>query len=342
VTNTSEQEIAALEPSPPAPSPQPLAICVEIGGTHISAAVASSDGTFLLAYDEPLHPGAPASQTLHQAQSLIKRLFVDAHAPLESYCGLAVTLPGTVRSKDGMCLFSPILQWEDVQVGEPLGQVLGITTLLVNNVQAAGLGELHFGAGRDVDNFACVTLGSGIGGSLFLSGQLYTGNSDSAGEIGHITVDPDGPECSCGSQGCLETLASGPAVARMAEESLKVGAQSLLTTLMQADQAVTAEMVYRAAVEGDALAIKIWEKMGRYLGLGLATLITLVNPARIILGGGVAQAFPYFEPTLREEVRKRARVVPRDFTDLVPSPLKTRAGLAGAAASCFLAAARGS
>lgn len=334
MTTPLDQDLPVQEPDETDKQPH-LALCVEIGGSHVSAAVVTLDGDFLSTRDEPLDSECSPSSTIQQVQTLLKSLFVDVASPLETYCGLAVSLPGTVRSKDGMCLFSHILQWEDVQVGEPLGQVLGQAPLLVNNVHAAGLGELHFGAGKDVDSFASITLGSGIGGSLFLGGRLYTGNSDSAGEIGHITVDPDGPECSCGSQGCLETMAAGPAIARMAEESIKVGAQSLLSTLVSGDQRVSAEQVYRAALEGDALAIKIWEKMGRDLGLALATLITLVNPARIILGGGVAQAFTFFETTLREEVRKRARVVPRDFTEIVPSPLGTRAGLAGAAASCF-------
>ena len=228
-----------------------------------------------------------------------------------------------------------MLQWEDVQIGDPLGGFLGCPPLLINTVQAVGLGELHYGAGQDVDSFACVSIGTGIAGSLILSGRLHSGDSDSAGEIGHITVVPDGPECSCGNQGCLETLASGPAVSRMADESLKLGVQSILADWAQGDAPVSAEKVCQAAEQGDALAVKIWEKVGRYLGLGLSTLITLVNPRRIILGGRVSGAYPHFESTLREEVRRRARVVPRDFTEIVPSPLGTNAALLGTAAACF-------
>lgn len=244
---------------------------------------------------------------------------------------IGVSLPGTLRPEEGLCLLSPPLGWEDVPLREILQRATGLPTVIVNDVRAMVRGELSLGAARDIDNAVCISLGTTIQGGLVINGEFYEGGSDSAGEVGHITVDHDGPSCTCGNQGCLETLASGPAVARMASESLKLGAQSILNEWVSEPHPITAEMVHRAARDGDALAIKIWEKVGRYLGLGLASVITIVNPQRIILGGKVAQAFEYFGPTMKEEVRRRARMVPRDYTQLVPSPLGLDVHLLGAA-----------
>jgi len=313
----------------------PHVIGIDLGGYHVSAAVVNPEGHLIGISERTVERFRPPAEVLAILVSAAREALERSGLGHEAIRGIGVGLPGTLRPTEGLCLFSTILNWQDVQIRDPIQEALGLPTCILNNVHATAVGELSFGAGKDVDNFACVSIGTGIGGGVIIGGEIYRGDSDSAGEVGHITVDPDGPECVCGNQGCLEALTAGPAIARMAAESLKLGAQSLLTDMAAQSQPIRAEHVFRAAREGDALAIKIWEKVGRYLGLGIATLITLVNPRRVILGGRVSQAFEFFGPSLKEEVRRRARVVPRDFTEILPSPLGARASLLGSAATAL-------
>lgn len=249
----------------------------------------------------------------------------------ERVVGLGVALPGTLRPEEGLCLFSTALGWENVAVAETLSNALEMPVSLVNDIRANYDGERVYGAGQGIDNLFCLTAGRGIEGALGVGGQLYKGDTDSAGEIGHLTVELDGLACACGNQGCLQTVASTPAVARMAAEAIRLGAQSVLSEWASETNPVTCDLVERAALEGDALALKVFDAIGRYLGLALSSVITLVNPRRIVIGGPLATSFDLFAPALLEEVRKRARMVPRDYTEIVATPLKQQAALLGAA-----------
>lgn len=311
-------------------------IGIDLGGSHVSAAVVDAEGRLVGIGERNVDRTRPPQEVLATATGAAREALERSGLAADGIRAVGFSLPGTLRPREGLCLFSTELNWEDIRVRDPIEQAFPGRVVLVNEIEATTLGERWFGAGRDVDNFVCVDIGSGIGGGVVIHGQMYRGDSDSAGEVGHVTVDPDGPQCTCGSQGCLDTLASGPAIGRMAAESLRLGAQSVLAEWMADGTAIGAEQVFRAAREGDALAIKIWEKVGRYLGLASATLITVINPRRLIFGGRVSQAFEFFAPTLKEEVRRRARMVPRDFTDIVASPLGARAALMGTAAAALL------
>ena len=250
---------------------------------------------------------------------------------------VGIALPGTLRPEEGLCLLSTTLGWENVSVRDVISQALGLPTVIVNGVRANLEGERHYGTGIGVDNLVCVSLGRTIEGSMCIQGRVYDGASDSACEVGHLTVENDGQPCTCGNQGCLETVASGPSVARMATESLKLGAQSVLADWVSEDCPISAALVYRAACEGDALAIRVWETVGRFLGFALSAVITVVNPQRIVVGGRVAGAFDWFAPAMFEEIRRRARMVPRDYTQIVSSTLPQDAVVLGAAWHAFKA-----
>ncbi len=309
---------------------------VDLSASHVAAAVVCPDGRMEGLLERPFDRSRPATEVL---SDVVVPAIIDcvdaANLSMSDIRGIGFCVPGTLRPEEGLCILSPILGWEDVQIVEPLRAATNIPTTIVQKVYASVQGERYFGAGRDVDNFVSILIGTLAEGGIVIGGELYRGDSDSAGEIGHITVDPDGASCLCGNQGCLEAMAAGPAIARMAADSIKLGAQSLLADWANDGEQITAEHVLRAAREGDALAIKIWEKVGSYLGLAISAVITIVNPRRIIMGGKVSVAFDFFAPTLREEVRRRARMVPRNFTDIVPSPLGGRAPLLGSAATAL-------
>lgn len=317
-------------------SDEQYVVGVDLSASDVAAAVVDTRGQVLAVCERALERNRTAGDLLAgPLVDAIQDAVQQAGVLPAALRAVGVNLPGTIRPEEGRCLLCPPLGWEDVPVRDSLEQLLERPTTVINTVQALLLGERVFGSGRGIDNFFCCSLGNTILGGLVIRGSSYGGDSDSAGEIGHVTVDPDGLPCTCGNQGCLETMVSGAGIARMAQESLKMGAQSLLTDWVADEGVMTAELVHRAARQGDVLAIKIWEKVGRYLGLGLAAVVTVVNPARIILAGKVSLAFDFFAPTLREEIRRRARMVPRDFTQIVASPLGARSALMGSAAAAF-------
>lgn len=316
--------------------PSARVVGVEVDDEYVTAAVVDPDGRVV---------GQPVSRRLECGESPDQALLgcvtptVEAaiHASDAPVRAIGLALPGTLRPEEGLCVLSTSLGWENVRVRDRVSHALGLPTFIVNAVRANLEGERHFGTGIGVDNLVCVSLGRAIEGGMCVHGRLYDGDSDSACEVGHLTVELDGLPCTCGNQGCLETVASGPAVARMAAESLRLGAQSVLADWVSEESPITSALVYRAACGGDALAIRVWETVGRYLGFALSAVITLVNPQRIVMGGRVARAFDWFAPAMFEEVRRRARMVPRDFTQIVSSGILLDAVVLGAAWHAFQA-----
>jgi len=179
-----------------------------------------------------------------------------------------------------------------------------------------------------------VTIGTGVGGGIIIDRQVYHGSSDAAGEIGHITIDLNGRRCGCGNYGCLEAYASGSAIAERAREALHNDESSILPTLVNGDLSkITAAVVYRAAGEGDALALEIVRDTARYLGAGLANLLNVFNPDVVVIAGGVTQAGEALFGPLRTEVRRRAFKSVSDSCQIVPGTLPGTAGVVGAVAS---------
>ncbi|MBI2251375.1 MAG: ROK family protein [Armatimonadetes bacterium] len=177
----------------------------------------------------------------------------------------------------------------------------------------------------------CLTLGTGIGGGIIINNQLIYGEANGAGEIGHITVNPDGARCNCGNIGCMETEAAGPAIIKRAKAYLKKYKKGLLRMRKK----ITPLDVYQAALKRDPLALEVWKETGKYLGIGLANCITILNPEKIIFGGRISQAFPFFIKSLKKEINFRARMIPKNFTKLLQAQLGENAGIIGSACLVF-------
>jgi len=225
----------------------------------------------------------PASAIAAAAAVVLDLLAADRGAP-DRLIGVGVGVGGHVEPGAGRVVHSGILGWDEVAVAAPLGAATGLPTVVGNDVDALAVAERWFGLGRDVDTFALVTVGPGIGCGLFLGGELFTGSTGLAGELGHIPVRAEGEECGCGRRGCLETVASDAAVLRAIERAGGVRPASI-------------EEAVRLARAGDAAAVAAFATMGEELGRALATLGNLVNPARIILAGERAEAFDLFGPS---------------------------------------------
>ncbi len=302
---------------------------VDLGGTHVSSGVVDEEGRLLYRDFRDIDRRQESSEILFdEVIPSVRTAILKSGVDPAEVKAVGIGLPGNLDSERGICHFSPNLKWREVEVRKPLQEKLELPVYILNDVRTATLGEFYFGAGRGLSNFVCVALGTGIGGGIIAAGQLLLGGSESAGEVGHITIEPEGPLCGCGNRGCLEALAAGPAIARRAKEALNQGRKSLLSKMTE----LTAREVADAALKGDELAIEIWRETGRILGIGLSSVITVVNPQRIAIGGRIAQVGEILLEPIREEVRRRARLVPENFTEIVAAELGENAGLIGAGA----------
>nr|MBA3513089.1 ROK family protein [Pyrinomonadaceae bacterium] len=208
-------------------------------------------------------------------------------------------------------------------------------TILENDANAAAIGEMWQGAARGYSNIVCVTLGTGVGGGIILDGKLWRGVDGSAAEIGHLGVDPFGAiPCACGSRGCLEVYASATAIVRMTLESRPRYPDSILHT----SEDLTSETVYLAGLEGDELALEVFRRMGVYLGVGLASLVNILNPEIIVIGGGLSNGWELFERHMRQQVIERAFPLPARSVKITRAECGDNAGLLGAACLAFAAA----
>jgi glucokinase len=314
----------------------PLALGVDLGGTNARAAVVDVDtGEIVAAHKEPLRDRAPAkvvetiSHALAQAAGAAS---LDVHGARSIGVGVA----GQCLGATGVVLNAPNLGWRDVAFGPIVAQALGVPVRIVNDLSAAAWGERQLGAAKGVDEAALVFVGSGVGSGLILGGRLHDGARGVAGELGHTKVRPmrGGPPrlCGCGQRGCLEAYAGGNNLAERVREELAAGAASCIPELVQGDlEQVTASVVDLAAASGDVYARELWDEVGDLLGTAIANLITMLNPARVILGGGVILGCPELEKLVRLSYAERVSRSAMEGVELVPAALGEDAGVVGAA-----------
>jgi len=303
-------------------------IGVDLGGTQIRA----------LRTDLAGQKAARAEQlTLAQQgpQAVVSRILetvreVMPGIPREEILGLGIGAPGPIDSA-GVVHDPPNLPgWRGVSLVEELAGPLGLPIYAGNDANLGALAEYRFGAGIGVDHLVYLTVGTGIGGGIISHGRMLTGWRGFAAELGHQILDPDGPRCGCGQFGHLEAFASGPAIAREARKALEQGRSSTIPE--HADGAVTAESVAAAANAGDPLAIELLRQAGYYLGLGLANLIHILEPQRILIGGGVSRAGELLLGPARETVDQRLMSPVYRGVEILPAALGPDVGLMGAAA----------
>jgi glucokinase len=244
---------------------------------------------------------------------------------------LGLDSAGIVDGARNLVLDAPNLRsWERFPLAERLGAVYELPAFLENDVNAMAWGEWHCGAGRGARHMLCLTLGTGVGGGLVLDGQLYRGATGAAGEFGHMVVERDGPRCGCGSFGCLEAYLGARYITARAAVYLERDARPSPLRAMPAE-ARTPRVLSEAASAGDAIARAVLEETGVWLGVGLASAINLLNPERIVVGGGVARAGDLILDPARRTMRERAMSVPAEAAEVVPAALGNDAAVVGAA-----------
>ncbi len=301
----------------------------DLGGTNTRAALIDENGR--------IHSQVTQSTALSSADDLIASvarviigIATEKGPGIGGLDGIAIAVAGTVNVSAGTVVTSPNLPLADTAFQDSLSSALGRPVMIENDALAAALGETRFGAARGARDVMMLTIGTGIGGGIVINGRPYRGAGGGAGEIGHMMIEPAGPLCACGRQGCLEALAAGPAIAAQARAAVKKNQNTVMLEMAGGDvSAITAETVSRAAVAGDDLAQEIWRAAGEIIGIAAANVANLLNPSVIILGGGVMTGDKIILETVRRVVRA-ATLAPNRDVSIVAAALGGNAGLLGA------------
>jgi glucokinase len=308
----------------------------DLGGTNIKAGLVNvEDGHVINSESIPTLARQGPEAVMERMAELISDLIRERGIEAKSIGGLGISAPGVIDLETKTTKFLPNLysEWRDIPVGERMSSYLNLDVEMLNDVRAITYGEWAFGAGRGVDSMACFAIGTGVGGGLVVNNTLVLGFGGTAGELGHQTVDLNGPKCGCGNNGCVEVYASGPAIATMAARGVRQGWSTKIAELSDHDlNQITPEVVARAAEMGDEFALQVWERTGMYLGIGVANILTSVGVKRVVISGGVARAGDLLLDPIRETVRKRVFLMPIERVDILTGKLGTDAGIVGMAA----------
>jgi len=316
------------------PEHLPVYAAIDLGGTKVRAIVADLEGHV---YGEDIRLSQAAEgldATLSAMMDSLDAALAAAGAERADLRGLGIASPGAMDVTRGVVTSAPqLIGWKEVSLLEIMRGKLGVDVWLDNDANAGALGEHTFGAGRGSRHLIYLTISTGLGGGIIINGELYRGARGFAGEIGHASIDLNGPECGFGGRGCLESLASGTAIAKRGQELLVGGKTPLLARLAENEGAVTCEMMARAAHEGDEVCREVFRQTGRYLGVTLANCINIFNPQVIVIGGGVALAADLFMDEARATMEARAIAESLKDVRLEVGTLGERAGSLGMVAA---------
>ncbi len=315
----------------------PPVLAIDIGGTKIIAAIISDEGQIIAKEYCPTLAGEGPQVVIDRIFSTVDHLTGSRNIDLSQLHSISVAAAGAIDFGKGIVTLSPNLPgWRNVPLRDIVKEKYGVNPFLLNDASAAVLGEHRFGAGRGLNNIIYITVSTGIGSGILTNGDLYFGASGGAGEIGHTTIDVNGPRCSCGNIGCLETLASGTAVAREAKRRIKAGGKSSLTEIVSGKvEDITAEEVSIAAQGGDTLALEVISQAATYLGVGLLNLVNIFNPEMIIVGGGVSNMGDLLLNPARQVVKERAYRLMAEAVRIVVAELGNNAEVLGAAVFAY-------
>jgi glucokinase len=281
-----------------------FAIGVDLGGTNLRIAAVDAEGKLLAKVTLGTEVGRGREAVVGEMSRAVAEMR-ERFLGTGEFCGVGVGVPGLIDSETGRLVESPNLPgWEDYDVKGDIERRLGTTVILENDANVAAMGEKWLGAGRNSESLCMYTMGTGVGGGLILDGRLWRGWNGMAGELGHCNVEPAGYQCGCGSHGCLEQYASATAVVRMAREAMEGGA----ATELRAVKELSSLAVYECAMGGDSVAKGVFERVGRALGLAIASMVNAMNIPLFVIGGGASSGWDAFAPAMFDEVRKRSYI----------------------------------
>jgi glucokinase len=310
-------------------------IGVDLGGTNIKAGIVDlQTGRLISRRSAPTLAREGHDAVMLRIASLIDELIAASGHPREDFGGIGIGVPGVLDLENGLVLFLPNLPgtWPKVPLAQFIQDKIGLPVRLLNDARAITLGEWKFGAGRGVDTLACFAIGTGIGGGLVINGHLHLGIGGTGGELGHQTIDFNGPLCGCGNRGCLEAYASGPAIAAMGIKAVIQGQTTTIGALVDHDlNRITPQVICQAADQGDRVAKDIYAQAGEFIGIAVSNVLASVGPRKVVIAGGVASAGELLLDPIRSTVRQRVFIMPSDQVEILQAELGSNAGVMGVA-----------
>lgn len=305
-----------------------MVIGVDLGGTNTRTALVGCNGDIFDKQKETTRAAEGHEKVIARLISRIDQQRKNAARDGREVVAIGVGAPGVILAQTGVVVKSPNFpDWNNLPLKAVLETELKLPVFIENDANAAAFGEQWRGAAKDIKSMIFLTLGTGVGGGIILDGAIWHGADGMAGEVGHMTIVPDGRPCGCGNTGCLEMYASSRGIILNYQEALR--------TEDRGRGEVTSAQVYQTARDGDPAALAALRQMGRSLGIGIANLINIFNPEMVVIGGGVKEAWDLFIDATRNEIKKRAFEYPAVRTRIVPSVLSDDAGMVGAAAVAF-------
>lgn len=312
-----------------------IAIGIDIGGMSIKGAAVDSNGRVYEKFSMPFIKGEDGEITIRKLAETVKE-YIAAQGLEDKIAGIGLGSPGTLDVEHGIVNYANNLGWNDLHVADIMHEILPYPVRLTNDANAASLGEAKYGAGKSYKTIIMLTLGTGVGGGIIIDGQLYEGNEGKGGELGHTVIVVDGEQCTCGRKGCLEAYASASALIRETKKAMRSNKRSLMWKISPDIDLVGGKVVFEAAKQGDAPAIKVLDEYIKYLGEGILNYCNIFRPNVIVLSGGIANAGPaLFEP-LNAYIKERNygyKSTPE--VKVVPAELGYDSGKIGAAALFF-------
>lgn len=292
-------------------------IGIDLGATFIKMALVDHSGRMYFRREIKTPANSEKAHLINSIVTNVESIIRESGLKKSKFLGVGIGVPGLVDSKKGIVhTLTNIKGWRGVPLRRILEKRLGLKIGVDNDVNAMTLAEYKFGAGKGADNIICLTLGTGVGGGIIIEGRLYRGNSMSAGEIGHMPINENGPRCNCGGRGCLESYIGNRYILQRAKKAF--------------GDYIKLEYITFLAKRGDRKALDIWEEVAEKLSVALTGVINLLNPDRIIIGGGVSNAGSFILKPLKEEIKKRAMQVPASHVKIVIAKLGADAGIIGA------------
>ncbi|MHC2994186.1 MAG: ROK family protein [Candidatus Atribacteria bacterium] len=312
-----------------------FAIGVDLGGTNIICAIIDYKGEILSSIKVPTYAERGREETIERIKSTIHETIIKSKVGKNNIIGIGIGAPGPLDIKRGIINFAPNLPgWKDVSLREILKDEFNKEVILENDANAAAWGERCFGVGQGVDNLVCFTLGTGIGGGIIIDGKIYHGDTYGAGEIGHMTVNKDGPRCNCGNLGCLEAYSSATGIKNRIRSRIKEGAKSQFLNFDNDEllESLRLKLIFETARKGDRLTSEIVEEAISYLGIAIANIANILNPEMVVLVGGITNEGDKLLIPLKKEIVKRTFYSNYKSLKIVIGELGGNAGVLGAAA----------
>ena len=303
---------------------------VALGATGLEVGVLAPDLVLLAHHSEPADVRDGPAIVLSRVRALMRELLKQCGAKPRDVIGIGIGVPGPVDFESGQLVNPPLMpEWDAYSIRDDLRTDFSAPVFVDNDVNVMALGEL-WRMQRGLQNFLVIKVGTGIGCGIVCHGQVYRGANGSAGDVGHICVDPAGPRCHCGNLGCVETMAAGPAIARAATEAAQTGQSAMLEQMRAERGALKLQDVAQASRAGDVAANAIVQRSGALIGQMLASVVNFYNPSHVFIGGGIQRIGPLFLAAVRQSVYHRSLALSTRHLEIQYTPLGERAGLIGA------------